>query len=119
MLDQLTIGVAKHWQKFSQWFEFWKQVAMLSSRCLDYLFRKNTISSFLDFQLEKKSPLKIRPDKKYTLGNRYTQPNFFALFDLVTFLVERAGAEERKLSHDDLLILTEHSFLDRIISDKN
>lgn len=41
---------------------------------------KEAISHFIDFQLEKKSPLQIYANKKYAFGNRFTQPNFTALF---------------------------------------
>lgn len=87
MFSQLTTTVAKQWQKFSQWFEFWKHLATFSPSCLNYLFRKEAISNFIDFQLEKKSPLKIHADKKYTLGNRYTQPSFSSMFELIGYLL--------------------------------
>jgi hypothetical protein len=49
--------------------------------------RKKTISHFIDFQLEKKSPLGLYTNKKYAFGNKDIQPNFSALFDVIDFMI--------------------------------
>jgi hypothetical protein len=89
MFAELPNNVAKNWLKFSQYFEFWKVFAEQTEACYDYLMRKETISHFIDFQLEKKSPLQIYANKKHVIGNRFTPPNFSALTDVVCLLINK------------------------------
>lgn len=51
LFGQLTESVAKHWQRFSQWFDFWRNLAAQSNRCLQYLLDRSAISHLLAFHL--------------------------------------------------------------------
>lgn len=120
MFAQLPNNVAKNWLKFSQYFEFWRVFAEQSDVCFEYLMRKEAISHFIDYHLERKSPLQIYANKKFAFGNRFTQPNFAALFEVVNILINKIIEKDpQRLSGNDRKILTDYNFLDKLISDNN
>jgi hypothetical protein len=80
--------VSKAWTKFGQYFEFWYEFASRGKIQLAYLVRKEVLKHFLDYYLDKKSPLQIYPNKPQ-IGSKYANPNFSMLLKTVTYLISQ------------------------------
>ena len=77
------------------------------------------ISHFLDYFLDKKSPLGIYSKKKHEIGNKSSSinPNFTSLLDTVSNLVGVAmAATPMRLTENDNKILMSFEFLDKMFS---
>lgn len=65
---------------------------------MGYMIRKEILKHFLDYYLDKKSPLKIYENKPQ-IGSKYANPNFTMLLKTVTSLISSMlTSSEYKLS---------------------
>lgn len=79
--------VSKCWTKFNQYFEFWYEFSRKSSVTGSYMVRKEFLKHFIDYFLDKKSPLKIYINRP-TIGSSYASPNFGMLLKTIESLLE-------------------------------
>ena len=89
MLSLLPTTVSKCWTKFSQYFEFWYEFSMAGPTAVKFMLRKEVIKHFLDYFLDKKSPLQIYANKAHQIGSKYANPNFTMVLKGVTHLIEK------------------------------
>lgn len=72
------------------------------------MIRKQVLKHFLDYYLDKKSPLKIYENKPQ-IGSKYANPNYTMLLKTVTSLISKIlnsrSDQKYKLTKDDYLIL--------------
>lgn len=77
---------------------------------------KEILKHFLDYYLDKKSPLKIYENKPQ-IGSKYANPNFTMLLKTVTSLISSIlTSPEYKLSEDDYKILINFDCMEKLIS---
>lgn len=81
--------VAKNWNKFHQYFEFWRDFAISGEKQINFLFKKEFIAVLIDFFLEKRSPLQNYSEKKFSMSGRYANPSFDSLIQTVLILLQR------------------------------
>jgi len=80
------------------------------------MIRKEILKHFLDYYLDKKSPLKIYENKPQ-IGSKYANPNFTMLLKTVTSLISSIlTSSEYKLSEDDYKILINFDCMEKLIS---
>ena len=60
---------------------------MSGPTAVKYMLRKEIIKHFLDYFLDKKSPLQIYANKPHLIGSKYANPNFSMLLKAVTHLI--------------------------------
>lgn len=77
------------------------------------------IKHFLDYFLDKKSPLQIYADKKHQIGGKYANPNFAMLLKTVSILTKECMKLGYELSNDDYKVLLHYEFLEKLISENN
>lgn len=80
------------------------------------------ISHFLDYFLDKKSPLGIYSKKKHEIGNKSSNssPNFSSLLDTISNLVGLAmNSTPMRLTPTDNKILMSFDFLDKIFAENS
>jgi len=81
------------------------------------MIRKEILKHFLDYYLDKKSPLKIYENKPQ-IGSKYANPNFTMLLKTVTSLISSIlTSSEYKLSEDDYKILINFDCMEKLISE--
>lgn len=75
------------------------------------------MKNFLDYYLDKKSPLRIYENKPQ-IGSKYANPNFTMLLKTVTLLISWVlNSFEFKLSREDYTILINFDCMEKLISD--
>ena len=75
------------------------------------------LKHFLDYFLDKKSPLKIYENKPQ-IGSKYANPNFSYLLKTVTYLIsEILNNPKFKLSKDDYTLLIHFDCMEKLISE--
>lgn len=80
------------------------------------MIRKEILKHFLDYYLDRKSPLKIYENKPQ-IGSKYANPNFTMLLKTVTSLISSIlTSTEYKLSEDDYKILINFDCMEKLIS---
>lgn len=94
-INIMPTEVAKNWLKMGQFFEFWRDFSFSGETQVAYLYKKEFIAVLIDFYLEKKSPVPHLSDKKHSIGNRYTDPEFSPLIQCISNLVRRARTTSR------------------------
>eukprot|EP00828_Plagiopyla_frontata_P046814 TRINITY_DN845_c0_g1_i6.p1 TRINITY_DN845_c0_g1~~TRINITY_DN845_c0_g1_i6.p1 ORF type:complete len:701 (-),score=51.22 TRINITY_DN845_c0_g1_i6:185-2287(-) len=104
-INLLSADVGKSWMKFNEYFQFWCNFAMTGSKQIAYPYSKDIIAQFIDFFLEKQSPIQIINTKKVSMGNNYTQPQFDYLLKTVTYLI-RLGVINNNQLNSPLLQLS-------------
>lgn len=78
---------------------------------------KEILKHFLDYYLDKKSPLKIYENKPQ-IGSKYANPNFTMLLKTVTSLISSIlTSSEYKLSEGDYKILINFDCMEKLISE--
>ena len=102
---------------------------------MKYLFQHEFISVLIDFYLEKKSPVPELSEKKHSMGNRYTDPEFNPLIQTIACMVVRShvvtksgapplssharqGYPAFNLSSNDLKCLTCPEFYEKTLKEK-
>lgn len=111
--------VSKNWIKFTQYFEFWKQLATSGPAPFDYMIRKECISHFYDYFLEKKSPLGIYANKKHAIGSKYASPNFAPLLETANYLIMQiCSIDPSRLTANDRKIMS-FDFFNKMITENN
>jgi len=95
LITLMPTEVAKNWTKFSQFFEFWRDFASSGEPQMFYLYQKEFIAVLLDFYLEKRSPIPEFSEKKHSMGNKYTEPEFHTLLQTVAIMIRRAKVSTR------------------------
>lgn len=70
MYDLFDEQLPKHWQNINQFFLFWKNLAQGGEYQIKLLYHLKIISKFLDFMLDKHSPVEgINNKSTYRLGS--------------------------------------------------
>ena len=64
---------------------------MAGNKQIAYLYKKEMIAILMDFFLEKRSPLVNFSDKKHPIADRYTNPPFDSLLQILSILIQRAN----------------------------
>jgi ubiquitin carboxyl-terminal hydrolase 34 len=119
MFSLIPTTVSKNWIKFTQYFEFWKQFATTGIPQFDYLIRKECISHFYDYFLEKKSPLGIYANKKHVIGSKYASPNFAPLLETANYLIMKlCSTDPSRLTTNDRKIMS-FEFFNKMITENN
>lgn len=80
------------------------------------MVRKEVIKHFIDYFLDKKSPLKIYIDRP-TIGSSYASPNFGMLLKTIESLIEFYIVHKIELSKEEKIILMNFSFIEKLIHD--
>jgi hypothetical protein len=86
------------------------------------MIRKEAISHFIDYFLEKKSPLGIYANKKFAIGGKHSTnpPNFGPLFEAVSILVSKLSeVNPDGLTSNDKKVLMNFDFYYKMISENN
>jgi hypothetical protein len=119
LFSLLPSTVSKAWTKFNNYFEFWYEFGNKGKVQIGYMIRKEILKHFLDYYLDKKSPLKIY-DNKPQIGSKYANPNFTMLLKTVNLLLATIlNSFFFKLSEDDLKILVNFDCMDKLICDNH
>ncbi len=87
----LHTDVAKNWLRIDGFFRLFEGLVVSSveiPELYSYFLGKNLIALFIDFILEKSSPLSIYP-KKYSLGTKQNPANCSYAIRLIFFLFQR------------------------------
>ena len=83
--------LASQWSKFSQFFDFLKDIVESANENLLLMFyERDFVTSLLDFYLEKNSPVAKVSSRRYQMGNSIQLPSFTSLMKAVVHLVLRA-----------------------------
>ena len=82
LFSLIPTTVSKCWTKFNQYFEFWYEFSKKNKVAGNYMVRKEVVKHFIDYFLDKKSPLKIYRDRP-TIGSSYANPNFGMLLKTI------------------------------------
>jgi len=81
------------------------------------MIQKEILKHFLDYYLDKKSPLKIYENKPQ-IGSKYANPNFTMLLKTVTSLISSIlTSSDYKLSNEDYKILINFDCMEKLISE--
>lgn len=81
------------------------------------MIQKEILKHFLDYYLDKKSPLKIYENKPQ-IGSKYANPNFTMLLKTVTSLISSILTSlDYKLSNEDYKILINFDCMEKLISE--
>lgn len=72
---------------------------------MQYNFDKNLICVFIDFLLEKKSPIKLGP-QNYTLSNKYTLVQLMPLLQTLTYMINASHPIGDMIPNKNLHFLT-------------
>ena len=75
---------AQSWDKFEQFFELLN--SLRSNLFIKFYNSRNMIAILIDFYLGKESPINYSKLKRVDMGNRFRQPSFGPLIELVCFL---------------------------------
>lgn len=119
MFSLIPTKVSKNWIKFTQYFDFWKDFATQGKAQFDYLIRKECISHFYDYFLDKKSPLGIYANKQHSIGNKYVNPNFAPLLETANYLLMQLCTNDpSRLSLNDTKIMSIEFFY-KMMSEQN
>lgn len=87
LFSLIPTTVSRCWTKFNQYFEFWYEFSRKSQVTAGYMIRKEFLKHFIDYFLDKKSPLKIYINRP-TIGSQYANPNFTMLLKTIESLLE-------------------------------
>lgn len=85
-----------------------------------YLVNTQVLKHFVDYFLDKKSPLKIYTNKKVQeIGSSYANPDFSMLLRCVSTLLNYYFDEQNgfKLTEDDQKVLIYFEFIEKLISE--
>jgi hypothetical protein len=81
------------------------------------MVRKEFLKHFIDYFLDKKSPLGIYKNRP-VIGSTYASPNFTMLLRTIESLLEFYLANQIPLAAEERLILINYQFIDKLIADK-
>lgn len=82
---------AKNWLRIDGYFKFFEGLIIHSVQIRelhDFLIQKHLIAYFIDFIMEKGSPLNIFP-KKYSIGSKTNPANFSHAINMILFLIKK------------------------------
>ena len=116
LFSLIPTTVSKCWTKFNQYFEFWYEFSRRSEVTAGYMVRKEFLKHFIDYFLDRKSPLKIYINKP-TIGSTYANPNFTMLLRTIESLLEFYTTHRLPLSGEEKLIIINCSFIEKLIHD--
>jgi len=88
LISYIPTEVAKNWTKFTQFYEFFRDFAASGDAQISFLFGQQFIATLGDIYLDKKSPINLC-EKKHSIGNRYADPDFNALIQTISLMVQR------------------------------
>lgn len=80
------------------------------------MVRKQFVKHFIDYFLDKKSPLKIYINRP-TIGSSYANPNFGMLLKTIESLIEYYINHNIELSKQEKIILINFNFIEKLIHD--
>lgn len=90
-LGLLHHEVAKNWLRIDGYFKLFEGLVINSLEIKDlhqFFIHKHLIAYFIDFIMEKASPLNIFP-KKYSIGTKSNPAQFGHAINLIFFLIKR------------------------------
>jgi len=90
LLSILNTKVANSWTKFESYLQFWCNFVESGTAQLDFAFRHNFVALFIDFILEKASPLSCYGEKKHQMGNRFAKAVFDPVIQMISTMVQQA-----------------------------
>jgi hypothetical protein len=80
------------------------------------MVRKEVVKHFIDYFLDKKSPLKIYKDRP-TIGSSYANPNFGMLLKTIESVIEFYLEHSIQLSKEEKIILINFNFIEKLVHD--
>lgn len=83
--------MAKNWLRINGYFKLFEGLVTESVSVLElykYFINKHLIAYFIDFIMEKSSPLNIYP-KKYSIGTKSNPAHFGHALQMIFFLIKR------------------------------
>jgi hypothetical protein len=99
-------ALAKNWQNINQFFMFWKNLAAGGEYQLHILYEMKIITKFLDFILDKNSPLTgVNSKGVWKLGSQYSSPDYDSLIDTIAIVCSRADTTWNRLNNKDNKVL--------------
>jgi hypothetical protein len=78
------------------------------------MIRKEFLKHFIDYFLDKKSPLKIYINRP-TIGSQYANPNFTMLLKTIESLLEFDLHNKIDLSNEEKIIILNFNFIEKLI----
>ena len=116
LFSLIPTTVSKCWTKFNQYFEFWYEFSKKTEAAGRYMVKKEVVKHFIDYFLDKKSPLKIYKDRPQ-IGSSYANPNFGMLLKTIESVIEFYLAHKIELSKEERVILMNFNFVEKLIHD--
>ena len=92
-LSQLS-EAAKHWMRFTQYFELLYQFALMGTPQCCFLVANGCIARLCDMYLGEASPLNFNKRKRASIGNVMVAPNWPAVLELVAHLVRSCRTDQ-------------------------
>ena len=92
-LTQLT-EAAKHWMRFTQYFELLYQFALIGPPQCYFLVANGCIARLCDMYLGEASPLNYNKRKRASIGNVMVAPNWPVVLELVAHLVRSCRTDQ-------------------------
>lgn len=114
LFSLIPTTVSRCWTKFNQYFEFWYEFSRKSQVTAGYMIRKEFLKHFIDYFLDKKSPLKIYINRP-TIGSQYANPNFTMLLKTIESLLEFDLHNKIDLSNEEKIIILNFNFIEKLI----
>ena len=88
------LEAAKHWMRFTQYFELLYQFALIGSPQCYFLVAHGCIARLCDMYLGEASPLNFNKRKRASIGNVMVAPNWPVVLELVTHLVRSCRTDQ-------------------------
>lgn len=92
LLSMLPVDAAKNWMRIDGYFKLFFLLVSCAICFIDmwkFFLSKNLISTFIDFLLEKQSPVKINP-KNHSVGTKTNPMDFTYAISTICFLVRHS-----------------------------
>ena len=119
LLELIPREAHKHWVRFQQFWELFRDFAAGGDLQARFLIEKGAVATLLDFYLGSKSPLCKGGEKRPVLGNKMWGPAYDGLVQTVCILSQyvsiSGGNEGVGLDADSLKCLTDSEFVDKTL----
>lgn len=115
LLELIPREAHKHWVRFQQFWELFRDFAAGGDLQAQFLIEKGAIATLLDFYLGSKSPLWKGGEKRPVLGNKVWGPAYDGLVQTIGILSDYVSVSGENVDSDSLKCLTDCEFVDKTL----
>jgi hypothetical protein len=100
LLMLIPQDVAKHWTRFQQFWQFFRDFALGGESQSLFLLNQGVLGIFIDFYLYEKSPLARASDKRSAIGNKMWTPCYDPLIQTISVLISHCSTSSKQKGYN-------------------